>query len=458
MSGRKSYDVAFKLRAVTCAESNSKEKAAREFKVDPKRIREWCSNKEQLMVMELKKQGKTRSKRLRGAGRKVFFESMEEELFDWVIDLRGRNVRVSRRMIIEKAKDLIAATDPLADFKASKGWLQLFMRRKNLSLRKKTTVCQKTPEDLIPKLISYITHLKRLRLAHKFTPANIFAMDETACWMDMPSNTTIDVCGAKCVPLKTTGHEKDHFTVILSARANGKKCKPYIVFKGKGTRLVKKLSRIQGVVVRFSADGWMNDQLTMDYLHSILGSLSFEKRLLVWDAYKCHTSEATRNETKKMKLHTAVIPGGCTKYIQAPDVVWNSSFKSHLRNSYDVWLSEPALHEFTKGGNIKPPSRSLLCEWIKASWESISEETIRNSFLSCAVTTNTNGNEDHLIHCFKAGQPCESGLNDLMVESMALASQQIDQDPFASEEDDSEEEENEVFLDDSDETDIDDEQ
>lgn len=54
-----------------------------------------------------------------------------------------------------------------------------------------------------------------------FDTANIFAMDETACWMDMPSDTTIDVRGANCIPLKTTGHEKDHFTVILSACANG---------------------------------------------------------------------------------------------------------------------------------------------------------------------------------------------------------------------------------------------
>ncbi len=428
MSGRKNYDVAFKLRAVACFEQ----------------------------LTELKKKGKSQAKRLSGAGRKAFFESMEEELFDWVMDLRGRNARVSRKMIIEKAKNVMAATDPLANFKASKGWLQLFMRRKNLSLRRKTTVCQKTPEDLIPKLISYITHLRRLRIAHKFTLANMFAMDETACWMDIPSDTTVDVGGARCVPLKTTGHEKDHFTVILSARANGKKCKPYIVFKGKGTRLIKELSKIPGVIVRFSANGWMNDQLTKDYLHSVIGSFSFEKRLLVWDAYRCHTSEATRNETKKMNLHTTVIPGGCTKYIQAPDVVWNSSFKSHLRNSYDVWVSEPALHEFTKGGNIKPPSRSLLCEWIKAAWASISEETIRNSFISCAITTNTNGNEDHLIHCFKAGQPCESGLDDLMTESMApAANRQSDQDPFASNEDEEEEEENEVFLDDSDETDID---
>ena len=163
-----------------------------------------------------------------------------------------------------------------------------------------------------------------------FDTANIFAMDETACWMDMPSDTTIDVRGANCIPLKTTGHEKDHFIVILSACANGRKLKPFIVFKGKGTRLIKDLQRINGVVVKFSPNGWMNDGLTIEYLRSILGSLFFCKRLLVLDAYRCHTSDSTRSEAKKLKIHTAVTPGGCTKFIQAPDVVWNSCFKSHL--------------------------------------------------------------------------------------------------------------------------------
>ena len=76
---------------------------------------------------------------------------------------------------------------------------------------------------------------------------------------------------------KTTGHEKDHFRVILMGRADGKKMKPYIVFKGKGTRLIKELQKILDVVVSFSSNGWMNDSLTADYLQKIIGVLSFSK-------------------------------------------------------------------------------------------------------------------------------------------------------------------------------------
>ena len=58
-------------------------------------------------------------------------------------------------------------------------------------------------------------------------------MDETACWMDMPSDTTVAVTGARSVLLKTTGHEKNHFTVILTARSDVVKMKPFVVSKEK---------------------------------------------------------------------------------------------------------------------------------------------------------------------------------------------------------------------------------
>ena len=62
----------------------------------------------------------------------------------------------------------------------------------------------------------------------------IIAMDETAVWHEMISNTAVSVTdiGAKSVVLKTTGHEKSKVTVTLAAKANGDKLKPYIVFPG----------------------------------------------------------------------------------------------------------------------------------------------------------------------------------------------------------------------------------
>ena len=134
-------------------------------------------------------------------------------------------------------------------------------------------------------------------------------MDETACWMDMPLDTTVTLCGERSVPVKSTGHEKSHFTVVLTARANGSKMQPFVVF---------------------STNGWMNDALTIDYLCKLLGLLFQNTASCMGCIYRCHTSAAVRAETARLPLHTAIVPGGCTKFIQVADIVWNACFKSNL--------------------------------------------------------------------------------------------------------------------------------
>ena len=49
------------------------------------------------------------------------------------------------------------------------------------------------------------------------------AMDETPVWNDMISNTTVEKAGAKGVLLKSTGNEKVHVSVCLTAKDDGTK-------------------------------------------------------------------------------------------------------------------------------------------------------------------------------------------------------------------------------------------
>ena len=85
---------------------------------------------------------------------------------------------------------------------------------------------------------------------------DIIAMDETAVWFDMLSSTTVDKRGAKSVALKTTGHEKSHLTVILAAKADGTKLKPYIVFKGAVREVARMQQQKVSTVIATSANGW----------------------------------------------------------------------------------------------------------------------------------------------------------------------------------------------------------
>ena len=87
------------------AERLSKEEAPRQFKMDLKRIREWCQQKDSLVEMN-KRRDLCKQRRLDRAGQKVQDKDMEETLLNWIIELHGRNVRVSRRMIQLHAKSI----------------------------------------------------------------------------------------------------------------------------------------------------------------------------------------------------------------------------------------------------------------------------------------------------------------------------------------------------------------
>ena len=71
----------------------------------------------------------------------------------------------------------------------------------------------------------------RFAAKYNYLPGNIIAMDETPVWADMVSDTTVDKTGARTITMKSTGHEKCRVSVCLTAKADGSKLKPFIVFK-----------------------------------------------------------------------------------------------------------------------------------------------------------------------------------------------------------------------------------
>lgn len=55
------------------------------------------------------------------------------------------------------------------------------------------------------------------------------------------------------------------------------------------------------------------------------------------------------------------------------------------------------VHDLTPAGRIRRPSYSLVCSWVKDSWDDIDENLIKKSFKCCGVSVKTDGTEDDLI-------------------------------------------------------------
>ena len=161
-------------------------------------------------------------------------------------------------------------------------------------------------------------------------------MDETPLWFDMPGETTVTHMGDRSVPVRSTGHDKGRFTVVLAAMADGRKLNPFIVFKG--VRPIAELDREPGVIVAYSRNGWMNEEITNDWVKRGWGTLNFGRRLLVWDAYKCHLMPNVKGVVdKQANTDISIIPGGLTSLVQPADVSWNKPFKAAYKELYNEW-------------------------------------------------------------------------------------------------------------------------
>ena len=91
------------------------------------------------MLEEQLKTTGTERKRIPGGGRKPLDETLEEDLLEWVRDRRSKGLRVSRKLIMRKAKimhdEKCGQSGVVSEFNASRGWLEKFISRNGLTVK-----------------------------------------------------------------------------------------------------------------------------------------------------------------------------------------------------------------------------------------------------------------------------------------------------------------------------------
>jgi len=233
------------------------------------------------------------SKRIRldGGGRRITNPDVELQLANWVRLQRSRKHPVSRRLLRIEAHRV--QEDCETKVVITESWIDRFLERHLFSLRRKTTACQKDPQDLIPKIVDFVLYVRKIRKDNEYLLSDIVACDETPVWLDLVSCTTIDMKGAKEIPIKTTGNEKCKMSVMLSAKADGTKLRPHVIINR--VRRIDGLSKFKSKLqISYAKKSWFDDELTEEYLRTIIPKGLFQKRrLFVWDSFRCHISQAT---------------------------------------------------------------------------------------------------------------------------------------------------------------------
>jgi hypothetical protein len=327
---RRQWNAREKIAIITYHEKgHSKRSTAAKFKIEPKQLRDWLGKKQQLLKAQ------PGVKKL-NTGSAPKFPALEAVLLEWIKERRNKQHAVSRTMVQMKAQSFAQQQEwqimcpNLQSFAFSNKWLDGFMSRNKLSNRRRTTIAQHLPDDLIEKQQEFLAYVLYRRIEYNYPLTFIGNMDETPMTFDLPSNTTIDELGAHSISIRTTGHEKSNFTVVLTCMADGTKLPPLVIFKLKN---IPRCNFPSEVIVRANPTGWMNENEMLYWIENVWvkrATFSNPQSLLVLDSFSAHIVDSVKHRFNEKNTNIAVIPGGLTSRLQPLDVSVNKSFKAKV--------------------------------------------------------------------------------------------------------------------------------
>ncbi|KAF0038013.1 hypothetical protein F2P81_010887 [Scophthalmus maximus] len=262
-------------------------------------------------------------------------------------------------------------------------------------------------------------------------------MDEVPRTFDRPLTRTVNRKGQSSVTLKTTGHEKTHFTCVLGCTASGGKLPPMVIFK---RTTMPKEKFPTDIVVKVNKKGWMTESLMHEWHTECYGKRTGgffhkNKALLVMDSMRAHITDSVKEAIKRLNSIPAVIPGGTTKFLQPLDISVNRAFKVALRVQWEAWMTSGE-KSFTKAGRMRRATYAQVCQrFVGINPEKGSKATRRKGVYkktgvivqkkSPAVNTHVHG---QIVLLRSASDPEHRDKQDSELKSRRLRS-----DPEASE-------------------------
>ncbi|XP_053458342.1 uncharacterized protein LOC128593945 [Nycticebus coucang] len=151
---RKSYSVEYKKGIVEDSWGQNLTAFCKEKMLNIRLVRKWRAEYGNLIEQVDKGNAK---KRKCGSGRQRLFSELEDLICEWVVDRRAKALVVNRAQIQEFALAMAPQFDIAPeDFKASQHWLDNFLQRSELSLRRSTTLfrLEDTQVTTVPYTVS----------------------------------------------------------------------------------------------------------------------------------------------------------------------------------------------------------------------------------------------------------------------------------------------------------------
>jgi len=277
---------------------------------------------------------------------------MENELYNFVIDLRDGGHCVTGGMIRAEALRILHGTN----FQASNGWLSGFLRRKRLCMRRITTIGRDLPPDASESANTFLAECGEEYMGDGFDRDTLLNGDETSFYIDPPTTQTYAPIGTRRVEAVTTGQQKTRVSVCFTGTAGGTKIKPLILIPRKNP--LKNWIPPNNVQVVYGTNGCFNEIVVSQHYIPLLVEYKNNKHYsalnMIYDQAPCHQTQRVQTNFVNASIRVKRCPKRMTPLFQPADVCWMSPVKSGYFKRWNHWLIH-APKAYTASGNRKSP-------------------------------------------------------------------------------------------------------
>ena len=342
----------------------SQEGAAKMLQIPRMTLRNFLKNRDEIMSAP-----NSAKKRCR-AGKD---EQVEEALIKWFHAVREKNANICQEFLLEKSEDLAKKLGH-DDFKPSRGWLYRLCKRSDIKFKKLRGEAASSDVEARDNWLTDVWPQFR----DKYEPCDIWNTDETGLYYRMMPDGTLAFANDK---RKGGKKSKERVTVLFTASMTGEKKRPLMIGKSFQPRCLKNI-KTYPVDYKSQNSSWMTSQLYAQFLTQWDEHLRARKRkiLLLHDNCPAHKVDHLVSLTN---IELLFLPANTTAILQPMDQGIIATVKRHYKKA----MSRKILEEIDKSGNTasagmiaKKITLLTAMEFVRNSWDSVSENTIQNCF------------------------------------------------------------------------------
>ena len=278
---------------------------------------------------------------------------------------------------MEKAQSFATAMN-VSTFIATSGFIDRWKRRHSIGMRQISGVEKSVSEEDIRTRLD----LTLPELLLKYTPENIYNVDETALFYKLRPDRTLAFKGEKCSGSKK---QKDRLTVLVGA---SKKLPLLVIGKSKSPRCFTGIRSLPLDYIS-NAKAWMMGNFFQKWLEKWYRKIVSTKRsvLLIIDNCPAHP----RN-LELSNISIKFLPPNTTAKLQPCDQGIIQSLKIHYRHQ----LVKKLLSSMDVKEELKITVLDAM-QWLKVSWDKVTATTIQNCFHHCSFSLGSNTAEISIV-------------------------------------------------------------